>query len=206
MTLRIDHKRPDWREPATEEYLERRDALARRRDKAESTLISLQKKIATLESEIAELDRSARVFGLTVPGEDGERILFTVQPSGHISGGQFKDVALDYLAEVYPTPKRAIDVQRFVEATLGRSFHWKTAGMTLYRLKNEHKVRREGPRLWAFVPEEERVAQRLKDEIEAARAKETAAVFYPDGGKDADQWLIEPDVRPPAKPEEDPFG
>jgi len=193
MTLRIDHK-TNWREAATAEYVERRGALSRKRERAEKTLASLQRKVAALEAEIAELDRGAKVFGLSVPEADG-RPLFTVYPDTPapppaVQSGQFKDLALAYLADAYPTAKKALDVQKFVEATLGRSFHWKTAGMTLYRLKNEYKVRREGHQYWAFVPEDQREALRLQEEADRPRVQRIAANLYPDGGRDAEHWNL----------------
>jgi len=78
------------------------------------------------------------------------------------TGHQFKDVALDLLAEVYPKSLKAAEVQHFAQIRLGRNFHWKTAGMTLYRLKNEYKVQRRGQN-WFFVPENEREHLRMQE-------------------------------------------
>ena len=52
----------------------------------------------------------------------------------------FKDIALNYLAASHLFPKKAADVQAHAEAVLGRSFHRRTAGRTLYRLSKKFEV------------------------------------------------------------------
>jgi hypothetical protein len=162
----------DWREAATAEYVDRRRLAAKRREKYAQSIANMQRKMAEADAEIADLDRGAKVFGLAIP--EGVRIADAahVEPtnlqrmSADQHGRQFKDIALDVLAKAYPHPLKALDVQRAAEAELGRSFHWKTAGMTLYRLKQDGLVRRSGQN-WFWVSEAERSAE-LDAVVEAA--------------------------------------
>ena len=91
---------------------------------------------------------------------------------------QFKDVALKLLADAYPAPLKAAEVQHHAQIELGREFHWKTAGMTLYRLKNEFKVRRQGQD-WFFVPEDQREEWRAHEEVDPALAFSEALGIEP---------------------------
>jgi hypothetical protein len=65
------------------------------------------------------------------------------------------DVVLDMAQAAYPEPVRAKALQEAIENDRG-PLHYKTIGMTLYRLSKEGKVRREGQKDWFFVPPEER--------------------------------------------------
>lgn len=182
----------DWREAAAAEYAERRAALFRQRDKAAKTLANLERKLRETEEQIAELDRGARVFGLDLPVGSLDIGMFSPEelnrarpagltvnmPPGAGKSRQFKDLALEVLESEYPRPLKAIEVQERVQAELGRTFHWKTAGMTLYRLKNEHAVRRSGQD-WYFVPPEERgslaqIAERAQELVKASLPPEPA--------------------------------
>lgn len=165
MTITIT-KGGDWRAAAAAEYAERRAALARKRDKALKGAANLQKKAAEADEEISDLDRGAKAFGLPLADDatlHAANVSRAAGNAGAHDSRQFKDVALEYLATAYPASLKAVDVQDLVQAALGRSFHWKTAGMTLYRLKNEHKVQRSGQN-WTFVPEDQRAALKAAEE------------------------------------------
>jgi hypothetical protein len=166
---------PDWREAAAAEYAARRTALVKSRRLAANRFKRVQEKLQSIETELEELDRGARVFGLALPDEGPPGIEDTVPyTAADIAAAiarttprqaevrQFKDVALELLAQAYPSPLKAADVQQGASRALGRQFHWKTAGMTLYRLKNDYAVRRSGQD-WYFVPEEQRDALRARD-------------------------------------------
>jgi len=66
-----------------------------------------------------------------------------------------RDVVLEMAQAAYPEPIRAKAVQVEVEKSRG-PLHWKTIGMTLYRLSKEGLMRRKGQKDWFFVPSEER--------------------------------------------------
>lgn len=194
MTLTM--KSSDWREAAAAEYAERRAALVRAREKAFKTRLSLDRKISAKEAEIAELDRGAKVFGLSIPtdpqsmfGDDPAQYPVGMAPpvvqstgAAQPKSGQFKDVTLELLAKAYPAPLKAADVQEAAEAALGRPFHWKTSGMTLYRLKTEGAVRRDG-QWWFYVPPEDREAMR---EEERARIEAKQQDLSQDPGEQGD--------------------
>lgn len=64
-----------------------------------------------------------------------------------------REVALQYLKSKAPSGVKAREIKDFIEKLRGESLHEKTVGMTLYRLSEEGRTRREG-RTWFFVSEE----------------------------------------------------
>lgn len=163
----------NWRAAAAAEYAERRAALLKQRDAYRSRMARLQAKATGVENDLAALDAGARVFGLEVQEQEPARGLFASDPALQDRGagtpeprgsGQFKDLALQFLSSQYPRRFRAPEVQAHIEAALGRQFHWKTAGMTLYRLKTEGRVSREG-QLWFYVPPDEQDAARERERM-----------------------------------------
>jgi hypothetical protein len=165
---------PDWKQAAAREYAERRAEFVRQRDKGLKAIERMKRRLDEIETQLSDLDRGAKAFGLPVPeqhsifGDQGPENLLVLTPnmnrvrSAMAAGRQFKDVALDLLAQAHPRPLKAAEVQEGVERELGREFHWKTAGMTLYRLSKEYKVTRKG-QSWFFVPEDQREALRAAD-------------------------------------------
>jgi hypothetical protein len=163
----MDSKAPDWRDAARLDYQARRAAAVKRRDQAGARLKRIREKFAEAEAEIDELDRGAKVFGLIPDSQlqadlvvsDGQRRLLMEfkSASSPVSARQFKDFTVEALEKHYPRPVKAAEIQQWAEAQLRRGFHWKTAGMTLYRLKKDGTARREGQN-WFFVPPEERVS------------------------------------------------
>ena len=104
--------------------------------------------------EVQDLDAGARAFGIPTEGPDSipdDDDSSEPENSGR-SGPLFKDLALDLLKEAYPLPMRANDVKEAIEKKLGRTFHSKTPGMSLYRLSKEGLVRRQGWD-WFFIPQ-----------------------------------------------------
>lgn len=162
----MERNTPDWREAAAAEYSERRLVLARTRERALARAKAYTARASKADAEIMELDRGAKVFGLAIP-EDAQISLGlddrtgSGPEAGRQKHSQFKDIALEYLAKAYPAPRKALDVQQHVEAELSRTFHWKTAGMTLYRLKKEGLVERQGQNWYYLDP--------LSDEGKRAR-------------------------------------
>ena len=67
---------------------------------------------------------------------------------------QFKDIVLEALQKAHPHTMRAADLQAIAEKEVGREFHPKTAGMTLYRLSQEGHAERIGKANWKYVPQE----------------------------------------------------
>lgn len=153
-----------WRDEARAEYETRRSAAEKRRQQAADKLKRDREALAAAEEEIEELDRGARVFGL-IPAESAD----FKHPDGYVVVRQvksapvgaarvnalFKHVALATLERHYPHSVKAAVIQEAAEAELGRQFHWKTAGMTLYRLKKDGLAHRRGQN-WFWTPPEDR--------------------------------------------------
>lgn len=142
----------DWRKGAEQEYLDRRQREQKRRDVEVRLLERLESRIARRDETIAELDRAALTFGIQPPAPVREPSRQNVKPVAS-AAPQFKDVALDYLKEAHPKTLKAAQIQNRCEILLGRKFHEKTAGMTLYRLAKDGLVRRIGRAHWLYVPQ-----------------------------------------------------
>lgn len=136
----------DWREPARAEYVAKRRRLDGQLEEYERQAVRLQEKIEDTRSKIAELDAGARAFGLNEkpPEHSQDEPKPTRRRRGPGGGDPFKEVALQLLKEAHPKPLRAGVIQQEVQKRLGRDFHWKTAGMTLTRFKNDGLVERSG--------------------------------------------------------------
>lgn len=78
-------------------------------------------------------------------------------PQQQIMGptGPVSDVVLLMAELAYPEPVRAAALQAEIEKDRG-PLHYKTIGMTLYRLSKQGLMRRQGQKDWFFVPPEER--------------------------------------------------
>jgi hypothetical protein len=143
----------DWRQPAAAEYAQTRADHVAKRDRFSRIAKRFSDKAEAENASIAALDAAAQAFGLMlnidVDRLDADIRAVELQRSGPL----FKDVALRLLKEAYPKPLRAAEVQKLAEAELGRKFHSKTPGMSLYRLAQDGMVERRGWD-WFFVPEE----------------------------------------------------
>jgi len=132
-----------WKLKIAKELDAREQALLAKRQKYSAGLIQVSK-------ELNDLEATRRTLGLPPSGaaraEEGE----PARRAGH-----FKDVALELLKEAYPAPMKASEILAKAEKRLGRKYHPKTAGMSLYRMASPEGgalVRREGHR-WYFVPQ-----------------------------------------------------
>ena len=65
----------------------------------------------------------------------------------------FKEAAIEFLQKVYPRGLKATHIRALTQSHYGISAHEKTAGMTLYRLKKEGLVRRNGLYWYFLAPE-----------------------------------------------------
>ena len=128
-----------------DEYLQRRRSLAADRDKLLQDIEAIKQNVAMFDIELVELDRAARTFGLPVAGfnEEHEK---TGEMFAEFDGARsgFRDFALNLLKANSPHPLRANKLRLEAERQLGKRFHEKTAGMTLYRLSRTGAVRRDG--------------------------------------------------------------
>ncbi len=148
----------DWRHAAEREYLEKRNKMLAQLEESAVKMKRLHAEINDIAKSIAELDQAARTFGLRAAEEAQQPEkpkVVTPPPTPSKPAPQFKDVALDILREAYPRTCKAADIQEQAEERVGREFHPKTAGMTLYRLSLEGLVERVGRAEWQYVPQED---------------------------------------------------
>jgi hypothetical protein len=147
----------DWRIDAYEEYLEKRAILVSAYNDVQRQRRHLDAVEAGIVQQVNDLDNAAQVFGLGGAeadiDSDGPTFFDAPAQDGQVG---FKELAIEFVAAVFPQPARAAQVRDYVERKLKRSFHEKTAGMTLYRLSQEGIVRREGKGDWYFVPPDRR--------------------------------------------------
>jgi hypothetical protein len=66
------------------------------------------------------------------------------------------EIVLDMAKAAHPKPIRASAAKAEIERQLGRELHFKTVGMSLYRLSRQGFMRRVGQKDWYFVPPEQR--------------------------------------------------
>lgn len=147
-----DDQHSDWRIQAAAEYGARRSLLIEDRSQCVHKRAELDVQIALITARIKEIDEVFKVLELPLEEDDGDPSDTPADaaqgdispPPAPRSGRMFKDVALELLRAAHPKPLRAAEIQAGVEAEIGRQFHEKTAGMTLYRLLKEGLVRRNG--------------------------------------------------------------
>lgn len=142
----------DWRAAAAAEYRARRDELLKKVEAATRAEQRAGEKRAEAERDLGELDIGAKAFGIDVfiHGIDGPTAIETKNPQTDGDGQSARQIILTALEAAYPTPMRAANLKRIIEQELGREVHYKTPGMTLYRLAEQKLVRREG-RDWHLV-------------------------------------------------------
>lgn len=100
----------------------------------------------------------------------------------------FKDAALRVLRDVHPEGLKAAEVRERVSAQYGLDSHEKTAGMTLYRLKKEGLVRRDGF-TWFFVPPSQREAQSAQEDPDDAASGSVFSEDVSTEGGDGDEMI-----------------
>lgn len=67
-----------------------------------------------------------------------------------------KEFILEQARLAAPKPVRATQMRKDFEARFGKPVHYKSFGMSLYRLSLDGAMRREGKADWHFVPEDQR--------------------------------------------------
>jgi hypothetical protein len=163
----------DWRTGAAQEYRARCAALSSRRDGLLASIAHVQKEIASIDAELRDIGQALRVVGVELepsdlPSAGIGRADEPLPQSESTPIPQFKDVALEVIRERYPQAIKSTELQAAVENRLGRKFHPKTSGMTLYRARQDGFVRREG-RKWYYVPLEESAGAEKPEDREMAK-------------------------------------
>lgn len=145
----------NWREAAKRELAEEVSAESSALSRDIAARNELDEKIEARRSGIqAKLD-AARALGMDLEPAD-----FVEQPKSDpkrapASGGDVtaREVILDALREAFPKPMKAAQLREIIEERLGREIHYKTPGMTLYRLAEANEVYRKGHQ-WYLMTED----------------------------------------------------
>lgn len=135
----------DWREGARAEYRSKRVELVKRVESQRKAEQRASERRAASERALEDLDAGARAFNLLdvseMPGAEVQAGAKTAPDDGQ---GSVKHIVLRALAKQHPRPLRAKELRAIIEAELGREVHYKTPGMTLYRLAENRLVQRTG--------------------------------------------------------------
>ncbi len=79
----------------------------------------------------------------------------------------FKEAAIEFLQKIYPRGLKATHIRALAQSHYGITAHEKTTGMTLYRLKKEGLIRRNGL-YWYFMAPERHPAEDIDARTPAA--------------------------------------
>lgn len=137
----------DWRAAARAEYAHKRVELGKRVAAAAKAEEKAKKRREEAEAEMRDLEAGARAFGLTVDDAASQSV---TAPEPSADGPSAKQIIVNALTMAYPNGVKAAQLRAIVERELGRPVHYKTAGMTLYRLKDAGEVERDGI-LWKLA-------------------------------------------------------
>lgn len=113
------------------------DALIARRRGLYETLSAMRAQIAEVDRQIADCGAAARVFGIELPGIEANS-----KPSSY-PGGTIRELAQVMLADS-PNGMSSEELRAAAEKKFNRRFHYKSAGVALYRLANEGLAKRDG--------------------------------------------------------------
>jgi hypothetical protein len=154
----------DWKSYAAAEYRSKREAALKKAALCAKAVERASARHAEAEQEVRDLDAGARVFGLDVVAVSagGEVVAIEAKATpvtGEIptpapapaGGASARDIVLTALKEVAPQPLKAQQLRTIIETQLGRPVHYKTSGMTLYRLAEAKLVHRRGTD-WYYGP------------------------------------------------------
>lgn len=151
----------DWREPASAEYREKRAAALKKLAVAKKAQQKAQERVEEAEREVGDLDAGARAFGLdlAIVSQEGRTVIevkraesdTATESPGAIDEPSTREIILEALEDAYPNPLKARELKMIIEQRLGRPIHYKTPGMTLYRLALHQAVHRAGNN-WFWSP------------------------------------------------------
>lgn len=180
-------ERADWRRHAAEEISVRRAEMRRQLEAAERALDRAMSRVSQVRKEIGDLEAGARVLGLDIVASDAvSASVSEVSSSGAASVPPVKDIVINLLSDAYPSAMRTREIKAKIEQIIGRTIHEKTPGMTLYRLSEEGKVRRQG-RDWYLVPQD---PSGLQDDLSDLLGEEPREAIDPvEGGSDETEFI-----------------
>lgn len=109
-----------------------------------------------------DLLNAARALGISLDAE-GDPTTDEPDDEKDAGGVTARDVIMDELT-AQPGMKAA-ELKLAIEKRLGRKIHYKTPGMTLYRLANDGLVRREGHRWFVLKGDQRRELSQTEKEL-----------------------------------------
>ncbi len=155
---------------ALEAIADKRRGLEKQHAEVRAFIQNEMKRLRSIERELEDCDAASRLFGQHEAAEDanegtagGEpKITSPRELGGALSPStqtlptlkpSFKEAAIEFLQKVYPRGLKATHIRALAQSHYGITAHEKTAGMTLYRLKKEGLVRRNGFYWYSMAPE-----------------------------------------------------
>lgn len=139
----------DWKRAAARDYNLRREALLAEHAELDGLMQRTETRMGEIEDEVIQLDTAAAVFGIDTeteqpaPKRETETSVALV-PTASNNEPSARDIIEAELKAAGPGGRKAKELRKLIEAKLGRKIHYKTPGMTLYRLGLEDKVVRDG--------------------------------------------------------------
>jgi hypothetical protein len=155
---------------ALEAIADKRRGLEEQHAEVRALIQDEMKRLRSIERELEDCDAASRLFGQHESREDAEEFIDDgkpkVTPLRELGGApspltqtvpslkpSFKEAAIEFLQKVYPRGLKATHIRALAQSHYGIGAHEKTAGMTLYRLKKEGLVRRNGLYWYFMAPE-----------------------------------------------------
>ncbi len=160
---------------ALEAIADKRRGLEEQHGEVRALIQDEMKRLRSIERELEDCDAASRLFGqheasMQEGGEDADEFIDDgkpkVTPLRELGGApspltqtvpslkpSFKEAAIEFLQKVYPRGLKATHIRALAQSHYGIGAHEKTAGMTLYRLKKEGLVRRNGLYWYSLAPE-----------------------------------------------------
>jgi hypothetical protein len=124
--------------------------LSRKRKQLLSRQASIAKAITEAEIRLNDIRAAARVFSVDLDSENGSNEKQNSIESADGIKNSVKDYIVEYLKKYHPLPQKAKSIQISYELEYATKLHYKTIGMSLYRLAVDGVVKREG-RNWSIV-------------------------------------------------------
>jgi hypothetical protein len=156
----------NWRDEAAIELARQyRGELALAKTHEDQERVARAGRLLALERADGIL-KAAKALGIhleTHPSETPEIAEKAREPNASANMSA-REIVLEYLAD-NPGAKSA-ELKTVIEEHLGREIHYKTPGMTLYRLTQENKVRREGHRWFAVTDDQQREREQQEQEFD----------------------------------------
>ncbi len=168
---------------ALEAIADKRRGLEKQHAEVRALIQDEMKRLRSIERELEDCDAASRLFGqheaaddaseftggqpkMTSPRELGGALSPSTQTVPSLKPS-FKEAAIEFLQKVYPRGLKATHIRALAQSHYGLTAHEKTAGMTLYRLKKEGLVRRNGL-YWYFMAPERHPAEDIDARAPAA--------------------------------------